>query len=187
MLTVPHALDRHMRKKWLSCVTTHVPTGLIAVTEILTTQGTKSSSFYHKLNARKQHEYVIPLVRDLLQHEVLAILESWHTQYQDSDFQLDWSQPDHTPETPVHDVPDLRMRDMLDTWAKMQHQAWCKNLHDKGWQYGVLMSVKHKTHPWLQPWEGLPEVARDPHTQAVKNLLKVLDDFGYMIKQKPQA
>jgi len=55
------------------------------------------------------------------------------------------------------------------------------------WRYGVNISMKHRTHPWLQPYESLPEQARSPHTQAVKDLLDILNQFGYTIKQIPQA
>ncbi len=186
-LVVRQPLDQKMRRAWYACVLKHLSSGLLHHTQLPAQAQVKSSSYYHKQLTNHNHTYVVPLVRDLVHHEVYQIAHAWDKEFPDSDFVIDYSQPvDHVqPESA--DVPDHKIAQVLDAWCKRQHDAWMQNKLDSGWRYGVHMSLKEKTHPWIQPWEGLPQAARDPHTQSVKDLLELLKDFGYTIKQIPNA
>ena len=131
--------------------------------------------------------YVIPLVRDLVHHEVYEIAHAWDKICKDQDFAIDYSQvADHTqPVSP--DVPEHKIAQVMDAWAKQQHGEWMQDKINRGWRYGTRLSVKDKTHPWIQPWESLPPQAQDPHMRGVRDLLGMLGEFGYTIKQKPVA
>lgn len=186
-LVVKQPLDQTARRAWYACVQSHVPSGLLHHTEIPEQDHVKTSSYYHKQMTSGAHAYVVPLVRDLVHHEVYQIAHVWDLKFPDVDFVIDYSQPaDHvTPASP--DVPDHKIAQVMDAWCKRRHDAWMQDKLDQGWRYGVRVSMKDRTHPWIQPYESLPEVARQPHMQAVKDLLDILNDFGYMVKQKPQA
>jgi hypothetical protein len=186
-LTVVKPLDATQRRNWYACVRDQVPDGLLHHSDIPHGGSTQQSRYYHKPLRSGAHTYVIPLVRDLVHHEVYEISHAWDKKFPDVDFVIDYSQPvDHVaPVTP--DVPAHKIAQVMDAWCKRQHDAWMQDKLDQGWRYGVRVSMKDRTHPWIQPYESLPEQARTPHMQAVKDLLAILNDFGYMIKQKPQA
>jgi hypothetical protein len=186
-LTVAHELDTAQRKQWYSCVQSHTPSGLLYHTQLPAQDQVKTSSYYHKPLSSGVHTYVIPLVRDLVHHEVYQVATAWDQDYAQHDFMIDYSQPaDHV--MPVgSDVPDHKIAQVMDAWAKQQHDAWMQDKLNKSWRYGIKVSLKDKTHPWIQPWESLPAQAQAPHMQAVKDLLEILNDFGYTIKQTPQA
>jgi hypothetical protein len=186
-LVVKQPLDQTQRKAWYSCVQSNTPSGLMHHTDLPEKGQVKSSSYYHKHMTNGNHAYVIPLVRDLVHHEVYQIAHAWDDKFPKVDFVIDYSQPaDHvTPEGT--DVPDHKIAHVMDAWCKRQHDAWMQDKLNQGWRYGVKIHMNNRTHPWIQPYESLPEVARAPHMQAVKDLLEILGDFGYMIKQKPQA
>lgn len=186
-LVVKQPLDQNTRRAWYACVQAHTPSGLLHHTELPAQAEVKSSSYYHKQLTTGNHAYVVPLVRDLVHHEVYQIAHAWDAEFPDVDFVINYSQPaDHVMPT-RSDVPDQKIAQVMDAWCKRQHDAWMQDKLAQGWRYGVNMSMKERTHPWIQPYESLPEQARQPHMQAVKDLLEILGDFGYTIKQRPQA
>jgi hypothetical protein len=186
-LVVRKPLDNSERKAWYVCVKHLVPSGVLYHTDIPVKAEVKPSSYYHKQLTSGMHAYVIPLLRDLVHHEVYQIAHAWDKKFPDVDFVIDYSQPaDHVPPAGA-DVPDHKIAQVLDAWCKRQHDAWMADKLNQGWRYGVKISMKDRTHPWLQPYESLPEQARTPHTQAVKDLLDILNQFGYTIKQRPEA
>jgi hypothetical protein len=187
-LTVAKKLDAAHRKLWYKCVQQNTPSGLLHHTQLADAHDTLESSYYHKPLPSGHHAYVIPMVRDLVHHEVYKISHAWDEQFPDTDFVIDYSQPaDHTVPITQADVPEQKIAQVMDAWCKAQHNTWMQDKLDKGWTYGTHVSVTRKTHPWLQPWESLPPQGQSPHTQAVKDLLKLLNDFGYTIKQNVDA
>lgn len=186
-LVVLKPLDQNTRKAWYACVQDEVPSGVLYHTEIPEKQQVKMSSYYHKQMTNGNHAYVIPLVRDLVHHEVYQIAHAWDHKFPDADFVIDYSQPtDHVIPAGT-DVPDHKIAQVLDAWCKRQHDAWMQDKLNKGWRYGIKVSMKDHTHPWIQPWESLPHVAKKPHTQAAQDLLDLMMDFGYTIKQQLDA
>jgi hypothetical protein len=187
-LTVAKKLDAQNRKLWYKCVQQNTPSGLLHHTQLPDQHDVKSTSYYHKSLPSGAQTYVIPLVRDLVHHEVYKISHAWDACFPHTDFVIDYSQPaDHTVPITHADIPEHKIAQVMDAWCKAQHNTWMQDKLDKGWSYGTHLSVKNKTHPWLQPWESLPPQAQSPHMQAVKDLLKILTEFGYSIKQKLDA
>ena len=186
-LTVRKPLSSEQKKHWYACVQQHLPSGMLHHTQIKQGDHVQDSSYYHKQTESGAHTYVIPLVRDLDQSEIHKVAHAWDAQFADVDFRIDYSQPtDHVGQMPP-DVPEQKIEQVMHTWAKQQHAVWMADLIEKGWRYGVVMSTKQKTHPWLQPWESLPDSAQQPRIKAVKDLCDILTQFGYKIVQIPQA
>lgn len=184
--TVNHKLDKAHRLNLYKCVRSCVSHNLMHVTQIQTVKGHQESGFYHVETRRQQHEYVIPLVRDLTMKEGHDLAHKLHAQFTDVNWILDYSQ--HAHQLPVPQISDpYNLQDILDVWGKAQHDAWQQDLLERGWRYGVKMSQSQKTHPWLQPWESLPQVARARNMQAVEKLIDVLKHAGYQIVKIPQA
>lgn len=185
--TVSNKLDKTEQVKLYKCVTHSVGASLIHVSHIQTRKGSKETSFYHVLSDRNQHVYVIPLVRDLTLREGHDLAHKLHAQFAQLNFILDYSQTASALMVKTHIEDPYNLQEILDVWGKAQHTTWQQNLLDKGWRYGVHMSQKQKTHPWLQPWESLPQAARDHNIQAVEKLIDVLKHAGYQIVKIPQA
>ena len=185
-IIVPQALTHDQFKQWFSCVESHTPSGMITATQLPQHEGAKPSNYYTKRTANGKHAYVVPLTRDLDVSEVHEILKAWCAAYPEGDFTFDYSQA--VQKTPQGDTFRQHKWDqILDAWGKLQHQRWLQRHVDDGWRYGVMLSTKEKTHPWMQPWESLPHKARELNLQGVRDLMRILDDFGYAIIQVPKS
>lgn len=184
-IIVPKALSKAHVTQWFNCVKENVPSGLISNTQLPTSKDKKQSFYFMKRTHNGKYAYVIPLVRNLDASEVHAILKVWCETYPMGDFTFDYSQAVNKIE-PVHDlVQDTKWDQILDAWGKQQHQKWLQRHADEGWSYGAAMSTKNRTHPWMQPWESLPQKARQLNLQGVQDLITILKHFGYCISQKP--
>jgi len=186
-IIVPQEFTPQQIKTWFATVENNLPSGLISSTSLEQKGQVRNSKFFHKQTANKKHAYVIPLVRDLDASEVHSILKNWCEIYSDGDFTFDYSQSEGIKSAPPPSLEQHKIDQVLDAWAKHQHQAWMKRHTDQGWRYGVRLSSKDKTHPWIQPWEILPSQAREINIKGVKDLLHILNDFGYTLVQKAES
>ena len=186
-LIVPHKFSPKQVQQWFATVEKNIPSGLIGETTISVDQQSRVSRYYAKRTRKGQYSYVIPLVRNLDASEVHQVLQAWCTVYEQGDFVFDYSQAADRVMPHTLDLAQSKIDQALDAWGKQQHAAWMQEHSAQGWRYGVTVSVKHRIHPWMQPWESLPAAARTKNTQAVKDLLKVLGDFGYTVVQKNVA
>ena len=186
-LIVPHKFSPKLVQLWFATVEKILPSGLIGETAITVDKTSRMSRYYAKRTQQGQYCYVIPLVRNLDASEVHQVLQAWCSAYAEGDFVFDYSQAADRIQPQALDLAQNRLDRALDAWGKQQHAAWMAEHSAQGWRYGVTISVKHRTHPWMQPWESLPASARDKNTQAVRDLVKVLGDFGYTVVQKNTA
>ena len=186
-LIVPHKLDTSIVKMWFDCVEHCLPKGMIGSTTIAKDGKTKESKIYSKILENKKICYVIPLVRNLDASEIHELVQHWNSDYKDGDFIVDYSQNNMAPPTGAKSISEKKILQVLDAWAKKEHHRWMDGSLKQGWKYGMRMSTAQKTHPWLQPWEQLPENAKQQKMNSVKDLLTLLNDFGYTIVQKPEA
>lgn len=183
-IIVPQQLPKPQFVLWYKTVEKTLPSGLIGETQL--TPDTYSK-YYTKRLAQGRYCYVVPLKRDLDTSEVHLLLRAWNTAYPQGDFILDHSQPVQHAVTQTADLGQQKVEQAMEAWSKIQHQTWMKDHMQQGWRFGTQLSVRDKTHPWLQPWESLPQAAKDKNTQACKDLLKCLHDFGYTVVQKLDA
>jgi hypothetical protein len=61
-----------------------------------------------------------------------------------------------------------------------------KDKLDDGWRYGPSVSMKEKTHPLLRKWDELPDDYRTIDTSKPEQLLKLLNDSGYVLIKKTE-
>lgn len=186
-LTVSQALDADTRLLWFHTVEQCVPSGLIATTELITKRKPVQSRYYTTVTPRGTHSYVIPLARDLDASETHQILQQWCKVYPRGDFSFDWSQPSEHSMPQPDGIKQRVIGSVMDAWSKHQHQQWKAHLEQQGWRYGTSVSVSQQTHPWLQPWESLPQAARQRQFDAVKSLLDLLQAQGYQIIQQAKG
>jgi len=67
--------------------------------------------------------------------------------------------------------------------ARMEHTRWCKEQLLGGWSPGERNN-QAKTHPYLRPWEDLPEEIKEYDRKAVRGiprLLKLVDEAVYRV------
>lgn len=183
-LIVSQKLDKQQFGKWFQTAEDSLPSGLIGQAHL---RPGVFSKFYCKPTSRGQWSYVIPLVRNLDESEVYHLVEKWNQVFDNGDFIIDWSQAADRDQQPSLDLATHKIEQVLDSYGKLQHSRWLDQHMRDGWRYGLKLSVRDRTHPWLQPWESLPPVARTQNVQAARDLLKLLGDFGYTLVQKPQA
>jgi len=183
-LIVPQQLSKEQFASWYKTVEAALPSGLIGQAHL---RPGVFSKFYSKKTSRGQWSYVIPLVRNLDASEIYHLMQRWNQAYAQGDFILDWSQAADSDQKPSLDLATHKIEQVLDSYGKLQHSRWMDQHMRDGWRYGLKLSVRDRTHPWLQPWESLPPAARTQNVQAARDLLKLLGDFGYTLVQKPQA
>ena len=58
-----------------------------------------------------------------------------------------------------------------DSYARQSHNQWIQSMTDKGYRYGLNMSLDQKTHPAMRPWDDLPESYRRLPETTNKELL----------------
>lgn len=184
-IVVPEAWTSEQFRSWYDCVEHNVPTGMIVSTNIQGKDKILNSKFFHKPTPNGKHAYVVPLARDLDPSEIHQLVKHWVKCYPEGDFTLDYSQSSGKalPETPF----SSKLSQVIDAWAKAQHQMWMEKKLEQGWRYGLDLNLKQRTHPWLVPYESLPPHAQERDLHAVEQLMSLLDKFGYAIIQKPQA
>jgi len=106
--------------------------------------------------------YRIPLVRHLTSDEAERIVEGY-MRVTEHDFSIETSNVyradadfGHPFETDIQ--MDEGAQDILkDTYKRQAHNEWIKGMMDKGYRYGLNMSINEKTHPAMRPWDDLPE------------------------------
>jgi hypothetical protein len=183
-IVVKGKLSKENFALWFNTVQDHVPSGLIAETQLTPD---KYSKYYVKKTKRGGHKYVVPLKRDLDASEVHALLKAWCEAYPEGDFIFDHSQPVEHAQAAGLDLTQQKIAAAQDAWSKLQHQHWLTEKQNQGWRYGVTINLSQKTHPWIQPWESLPQAAKDRNLQAAKDLLMILNDHGWTLTQKLDA
>jgi hypothetical protein len=185
-LIVPEKLSTSEAKQWFQCVKTQLPSGLIGSTTLYSKSDLKPSSFWCRKLRTGKWCYHVPLVRDLDSSEIHQLVECWNKAYPKGDFLVDYTQNPQPAPGPQR-LEQGKIQEVLDSWAKAQHNTWMENLLNKGWKFGLKLSTQHRTHPLIQPWEQLPTYAREKNLQAVESLLEILGSQGYTITQKLEA
>lgn len=183
-IIVSQNLPRSQFVLWFNTVEKTLASGLIGETQL---RPDTYSKFYSKKLGKNRRTYVVPLVRDLDASEVHQLLQAWNKAYPQGDFVFDYSQPVEHMQPQTQDLPDQKIAQVMEAWSKQQHQKWMQDHMHRGWRFGTNISVTNKTHPWLQPWESLPQAAKDKNMQACKDLLEQLHEYGYTIVQKLDA
>jgi hypothetical protein len=62
--------------------------------------------------------------------------------------------------------------------AAASHQAWFMAMARQGWTFGPRLSQEFKTHPWLKPYPGLSDAAKEIVRAQVRGVLQVLEAEG---------
>lgn len=187
MLKTNEPLDKATMRAWFNCAKEQLPSGVIASVQTTDEQGAlRSATMVHR--EAGEHEYLIPLSRDLLDTEVQPIIDRLSGEFPDLDFDMEVSsaQAGLLTEPEKIEVADNKYTDLCTAWAKKQHETWLHDREEAGWRYGATMSLKNKTHPLLRPWHELPDQFRKIDTDQPQALLDLLNDQGYAVIAKAE-
>ncbi|ASC73744.1 uncharacterized protein XM38_047160 [Halomicronema hongdechloris C2206] len=71
--------------------------------------------------------------------------------------------------------------------AENSHDHWAQALLGLGWRYGTRLNAAERTHPYLCPFEQLPEAVQEQQLQVYLDNLKTAVALGYRIEAQPVA
>ncbi len=184
-LVTKNELDKKTVRKWYNCVKEHAPSGTITSLNMNNDGQFKSISLIHRLDDKKQHSYIIPLIRDLSDSEIEKIVREFANTQPDLDFDIE------TQETKllVNDHAGISLDAtkhiaLCNALEKQKHENWMKERLDAGWRYGTKFDNDEKTHPLLVPWDQLPDRFKQPDMDWPQKLITLLNDQGYVVIEK---
>lgn len=188
-LTTSEPLDQDAMRAWFTAVKSMAPSGVIS--SIQTTDDTgslRSASLVHREREDKEHDYIVPLTRDLTDKEVEPIIAAFAAAHDEVDFDVEVSsaEADKMTAGTSLSVDDDKFGALCNAWAKRQHDSWMHERTEAGWSYGTSISTKNKTHPLIRPWQDLPEQFRKVDHQQPQSLLDLLNDQGYAVISKSE-
>ena len=120
--------------------------------------------------------YRVELVRHLTAQEAERIVEGY-MRVTEHEFNIETSnvyRADADFGHPFSDeiVIDEGAREILtDTYKRQAHNEWIKGMMEKGYRYGLKMSIDEKTHPAMRPGDDLPESYQKMPAMTDKKLL----------------
>jgi hypothetical protein len=69
--------------------------------------------------------------------------------------------------------------ELTEQLAAAAHEVWCDSKRRDGWNRGPEKSEASKTHPWMVPYEELPDAARRANRVTVRTIPQKLARAGY--------
>jgi hypothetical protein len=183
MLKTTEEQPKAVMNDWFLCAKEFLPSGVMSTIQTTDDNGNlRSVSMVHR-EVGDEHEYLIPLSRDLMENEIEPMIRAFSDRHPDMDFEGEASSADPLPynSDSTIEVMDDKYLNLCTAWAKQQHDTWLKDRTDSGWRYGTTMSLKNKTHPLCRPWHELPDQFKKIDTTQPQSLLDLLNDQGYSV------
>lgn len=186
-LVTEEKLNKDWIKKWYQTVKNNAPSGVISGIEQSDDQGEpRVTKLIRRENKNGENKYIIPLTRDLTNEETERIIEKWSKIF-GSEWDVDISA---SPQEFQQDTGDIAYIDeetyseLCHQITKQQHNKWCRQKVEDGWEYGPKYSLKNKTHPMLLSWDQLPEKWKEIDYELPEIIIDTLNRQGYKIVQK---
>ena len=80
------------------------------------------------------------------------------------------------------DLPE-ELQQLVERVAKNVHEVWAQSRLSQGWVYGPERNDALKTHPYLIPYEDLPEVEKQYDRDTAVGTLKLIMKLGFRISK----
>jgi len=167
---------------WARTVRDHGPPGITAQAQLLHGRRSIMSRLWCQQGQSGYH-YVVPLTRDLEEHEADAIAQAWADAWPQGDFVINWTQravAQRTADTQQTAV----LREIADTAARQYHRQWMDHKVKEGWNFGHSLDSRQRKHPMLQPWANLPDAYKTQERDRFITLLQVLESLDLDIKRR---
>ena len=75
----------------------------------------------------------------------------------------------------------IEMEELVEEMSKNVHEVWAATRISQGWTYGNQRNDELKTHPFLIPYEELPEEEREYDRNTSIGTLKLIIKLGFRI------
>ena len=172
-------------KKFFKAVERYAPSGSLTVFEVKDPEGNPASvPLVHRKLEDGEHQYEIPLARNLTAEEVERVAMHLNTIFNEGNFLLETSTFDdgcclHEDEEAYMD-PEITEQ-IAERLAERLHSQWLNERMDNGWRYGASRSDTSKTHPLMKPWNQLAEEYRTIDYDLPQVFVDLLEEFGYTL------
>ena len=158
----PQVLNAKEIRRWYMTVDMLSPDNII--------MGDDETNSFILASQAEELLYIIPLVRHLTEEEAERIVEGY-MRVSEHDFQIETSNVyranadfGHPFETDYQIAVEAK-NILKDAYARQAHNQWIQSKMQKGFRYGLNLSINEKTHPAMRPWDDLPtEYKRMPET-----------------------
>ena len=81
------------------------------------------------------------------------------------------------------DLPESLIQ-LSERIAENVHEVWAKARMDEGWTYGEKRDDIHKKHPFLVPYDELPEEEKEYDRNTAMNTIKMVKKLGFRIEKE---
>jgi hypothetical protein len=71
----------------------------------------------------------------------------------------------------------------LERLAQANHQIFCENRIRDGYTYGIERNEKNKKHPFLIPYQDLPEPVKEKNRNVIRSIAEKLKSIGFIMVQ----
>jgi hypothetical protein len=75
----------------------------------------------------------------------------------------------------------------VEVLAMDEHKRWCAHKLADGWRHGPRKDTRAKTHPWLIPWDDLPEAEREKDREFVRSIPERLAQAEFEVLRLDRA
>jgi hypothetical protein len=76
--------------------------------------------------------------------------------------------------------------DLTERLARNIHEIWAQRKIADGWRYGPRLDGVRKRHPWIVPYEELPNSVQEYDRSTALGTLKTLMAFGYEVRKRTE-
>lgn len=185
-LVTESELRKDTVKKFYNSVKENSPEGVFSAYHVKDPDGNPTESLLvHRITEDGQHEYEIPLLRNLTPNEIYEVAMNLDRVLNEGNFLFETSTFDEECCVNEDDVGLYMEPDLFEQFAvklsQRMHDKWMHERIDAGWRYGAERCDEDKTHPLVKPWEQLTEDQQSIDYKLPEFVIDLLESFGYTV------
>lgn len=88
------------------------------------------------------------------------------------------------PKDPGRQAVTAFVEDEITVMAKQEHERWCDEKREDGWEYAPVEDRDRKLSDCLIEWDRLSQRVQDWDKDPVRNMISLLDSIGFAVYRK---
>ena len=185
-LVTESPIRKESGKKFFKMFEKYSPEGIMTVYEVADPDGGPAQApLVHRVDENGEHQYEIPLVRNLTPNEIEEIAIQLNSSFNEGNFLFETSTFEEDCclyEDDEEDYVEPKVTEQIATrLAERMHDVWMHERLDNGWHYNKIRSDRNKTHPLIMPWNQLSEEHKTIDYNLPQTFIDLLEEFGYTI------